>query len=197
MDQRLAGLEPDARQSRPAMVADGQANTKIYERTEGAAKAIQAMHGDSFSASRVDPGPKTNSISFGVKDEPPALPCRDDVLVENGATAPTSCLPFLEMRSPTAADGLLPIGEASRATRTTFNQPPLRLYSTEETNSKKTPTPYVAYDSIFFQMNNLPAALFCRRVIETKSGESRMFDPGGSRSSPRLPVSGIVARITL
>ena len=66
----------------------------------------------------------------------------------------------------TAAGGLLPTGEPSIATRTTVNQPPLRLYSIEEAKSTKTPTPYVSYDSIFFQMNNVPAAPFCRRVIE-------------------------------
>ena len=43
--QRLAGLEQDARQPLLAMEADGQADTKTPERTEGAAKAVQAMHG--------------------------------------------------------------------------------------------------------------------------------------------------------
>ena len=84
----------------------------------------------------------------------------------------------------------------SISTRIFFNQPPLPLYSTEEMNSK-TSTPYVSYDSRFFQMNNLPAAPSCRRVIGTKSEENRMFNLGGSRSSPRLPVFGIVARIAL
>ena len=89
--QRLAGLAQDARQPRLAMEADGPSDTKTRERTEGAAKAVQAMHGDSFSANRVDPDPIC-STSFGVKVEPPALPCRDDVVVENGAAAPKSCL---------------------------------------------------------------------------------------------------------
>ena len=149
-----------------------------------------------FSASRVDIGPKTNSTSFCMKAEPPALPCRDGVLVENGAAAPKSCLPSLEMRSPTAAGGLLPTGKGSIATRITFNHPPLRL-STEETSCKKTLIPYVSCDSSFSQKNNLPAASSCRRVIETKSGENRIFDPGGSRSSARLPVFGVVARVAL
>ena len=56
LEQHLASLEPDARQPRLAMVADGQANTKTPERTEGATTAVQAMHGDSCSATRVDPG---------------------------------------------------------------------------------------------------------------------------------------------
>ena len=84
-DQRVASLEQDARQARLAMEADGNADAKTRERTKGAAKAVQAMHGDRFCASRVDPGPKT---SYGVKAGPPALPCRDDVVVENGAAAP-------------------------------------------------------------------------------------------------------------
>ena len=116
------------------MVADESADKRTRERKEGAAKAVQAMHRDSFSASRVDPGPKTNSSSFGVKAEPPSLPCRDDVVVENGAAAPTSYLSPLEMRTTSAADGLLPTGKTSTTTKTNFNQPPLRLYSADETN---------------------------------------------------------------
>ena len=156
LDQRVASLEHDARQPRLAMVLDRRANTKTRERTEGVAKAAQAKHGDSCTEQRVYDGPKI-STCFGVMAEPPALPCRDDVVVENGAAAPKSCLPSLEMRSPTAAGGSLPTGEASIATMTTYNQPPLRLYSTEETDSKKTNLRariiYVSYDSSF-----LPAA---------------------------------------
>ena len=111
-DQREASQEQDARQSRLAMEADGTANSKTRERTEGAATVVQAMHGDSCTAQKVQDGPKT-STSFGVKAEPPDLPRREDVLVENGAAAPKSWLPSLEMRSPTAASGLLPIGKAS------------------------------------------------------------------------------------
>ena len=166
-DQREASLELNARQPRPAMEADGPADTKTSERTKGAAKAAQAMHGDSFSYSRVDPGPKTNSTSFGVKIEPPALPYRDDVVVDNGAAAPKSCLPPLEMRSPPAAGGLLPTGKTSRATHTTFNQPPLRLYSTEEANLW-TSVPSAWYDSSF-RRNKLLAAPSCRMVIQTKN----------------------------
>ena len=126
-DQHVTSLEQDARQPRFAMEADGPANTKTRECTEDVATAVQAMHGDSCSATRVDLGLKTNSTSFGVMAEPPDLPCREDVVVENDAS-PKSCLPFLEMRSPSAADDLLPTGEASIATRSTFIQPPLWLY---------------------------------------------------------------------
>ena len=40
MDQRLTSLEQDARQPRLAMEADGLADTKTRERTEGAATAV-------------------------------------------------------------------------------------------------------------------------------------------------------------
>ena len=89
--QRSASLEQDARQPRLAMEADVTADKKTRERTEGAAAVVQAKHRNRCSAKRVQASP-TNSTSFGVKAEPPALPRRDDVLVDNGAAAPKSCL---------------------------------------------------------------------------------------------------------
>ena len=62
--QRLASLEHDARQPRLAMEVDMQTDTKNYKRMEGATTAVQAMHGDSCSANRVDPDPMC-STSFG------------------------------------------------------------------------------------------------------------------------------------
>ena len=71
MSQRVSSLEQDARQSRLSMEADGQADTKTRERMEGAATAVQAMHGDSCSATRV-----MCSTSFGDGcTGPPAPPC--------------------------------------------------------------------------------------------------------------------------
>ena len=67
LEKRLTRLEHGSRQPRLAMEADGQANTKTRERTDGAATPVQAMRGDGFSARRVEPGPNTNSTSFGVK----------------------------------------------------------------------------------------------------------------------------------
>ena len=148
------------------MEADVPADTKTRERTEGAAKAVQAMRGNSVSANRVDPDPMC-STSFGVKAEPPALPWRDDVLVENGAAAPKLCLSPLEMRSPTAAGGLLPAGMASTATRTTFHQLPLWFCLNEETNSR-TSVLYASCYSSFGWINNQQAPSWWR-VIETKS----------------------------
>ena len=133
--QRVASLEQDARQPRLAMEADVKADKKTCERTEGAAKAVQAMHGDSFSATRVDPDPKS-STSFG--DDftgSRALSCsRDDALVGNGAAALKSCLSPLEMRSPTTTGGLLPADKASTTTRITFYQPRLRFCPIEKTS---------------------------------------------------------------
>ena len=96
----------------------GSADKKTRDPTKGTVKAVQAMHGDSFSASRVDPGPNTNSTSFGVKVESLALPCSDDVVAENGAAAPKSCLSPMEMRATSAARW--------------FTSPPQNLYSNKD-----------------------------------------------------------------
>ena len=53
--ERLASLQHDARQPRLAIEADGLADTRTRERTEGVATAVQAMHADSFSASGLIP----------------------------------------------------------------------------------------------------------------------------------------------
>ena len=148
IDEHVTRLEHGARQPRLAMKADEHARTKTLERTEGAATAVQAMRGDSCTAEqKVKDGPRT-SITCGVEAEPPALPCREDVLVEGGTTAPKSCLPSLEMRTTTAAGGLVRTGKTSTATETNFYQPPLRFCSTEETdletNCVKSSTPYVS-----------------------------------------------------
>ena len=121
-----------------------------------------------------------------MKAEPPDLPCRDDVLVEGGDAAPTSCLPSLEMCTTTAAGGLVPTGKTSAATETTFNEPLLRFYATEETNPKEeklwTSIPSAWYDSSFWKL--LPP-LSGLRVIETKPMQNKTLDPGGSQGHPR------------
>ena len=183
MDQRLASLKQDARQPRLATEADGPADTKTRERTEGAATAVQTMHEDSFSANRVDPDPIC-STSFGVKVEPSALPCRDDISVEDGAVAPNSCLSLLKMRTTTVANGLLSTGKTTTATKTTFDRPTPWFCLTEETNLG-TSTQSALSDSSFFRRNNLLAAPSCQMVIETKLGQNRIFDPGGSESRLR------------
>ena len=165
------------------------------EQTLGLASARRAPQqqykqcvGIAFSARRVEPGPTTNSTSFGVKAEPSALPCRDDVVVvESGPAASESCLPSMEMRPSTAAGGLVPTGEASNASETTSNQPPLRFCSTEKTDleakKSRTSVPSASYNSSSFR--RLSATPYCRRVVDTKSGQNRTFDPGGSRGHLR------------
>ena len=193
MDQHVTSLKHGARQPHLAMEADGPANTKTRERTEGVATAEQAVRGDGFPACRVEPGPNTNSTSFGGKAKSPALPCRDDVVVESGDAAPKSCLPSLEMCTSTAAGGLVPTGEASTATETNFNQPPLRFHSTEETDSEaslketnlRTSTQHALYDSSIFQESNLLLAPSSLRVIETKPMKNMTFDPGGPQGRLR------------
>ena len=114
-------------------------------------------------------------------------------MVESGDAALKSCLPSLEMRSSTAAGGLVPTGEASTATETNFNQTPLRFHSTEETDSEanskethlRTSTQYASYYSSVFQESNLLPAPSGLRVIETKSMQNRRFDPGGLQRHPR------------
>ena len=171
------------------MEADGQASTRTRERTEGASTAAQAMRGDCSSARQVEPGP-INSTSFGMKAEPPAHPCKDVSVVECGAAAFKSCLPSMEMRPSTAAGGLVPTGDASKASETTLYEPPLRFCLTEKIDLKaensRTSIPYASYDSSsVFQERNLSATPYCRRVVDRKSGQNRTFDPGGSRGHLR------------
>ena len=187
LEQLSECLEHEARQPRLAMEADGPADaTKTRERTEGAATAVQAMRGDGFSARRVEPGPNTNSTSFGVKAGPPAFLCRDDSVVESGAAAFESCLPSVEMRPPTAAGSLVSTGEASKALKITSNQPPLRFCSTEETDLEAknswTSISSASYDSSsVLRERNLSATPYCRRIVDTKSRQNKTFDPGGSQ----------------
>ena len=55
--------------------------------------------------------------------EPPALPCRDDVLVDIGDEAPKPCLSPVEMRALATASDLLLAGTTSTAMRTFFPRP--------------------------------------------------------------------------
>ena len=109
MSQRVSSLEQDAREPRLAMEADGQAHTKTRERTEGAATAVQALHGDSCSATRVHPDPMY-STSFGNDCTGPPTPSYsgENALVDNGAAAPKSFFPSLQIRSPTAVMAYFP-----------------------------------------------------------------------------------------
>ena len=168
------------------MEADGPADTKTRERTEGAATTVQSMHGDNCTAKKVRDGPKT-STSFGMKLEPPALPYRDEVLVENGDASPKSYLSPVEMRKSTSAGGLLHAGSASTNEAQGSNFPPqLISWSFRETSEKKnigtTRQTFTKYNCSWHP-----------KVIETKSGQNLGFDPARYyivRLSVRLHILG-------
>ena len=70
-NQRLAGLEHEARQPRLAMEADVETDKTTRKRTEGAPAADRAKHNrDSSSAKKANDGP-TSLTSFGKIAEPP------------------------------------------------------------------------------------------------------------------------------
>ena len=115
-----------------------------------------------------------------MKAGPPALPCRDNRVVESGAAAFESCLSSMEMRPSTAAGGLDPTGEASKASETTSN-----LLDRGDKNSW-TSISSASYDSSsVLQERNLSATPFWRRVVDAKSRQNRTSDPGGSRGHLR------------
>ena len=105
--QRSAGLEQDARQPRLAMEVGVTSNKKTRTRIENVA-ADRVKSGDNSSA-QIDPDTMCLA-SFGDDSTgPPALPCfRNDALVDKGAVAPKPCLSPVEIRTLTAAGGLLP-----------------------------------------------------------------------------------------
>ena len=82
-DQRLVGLEREARQPRFAMEADVRPDTKNLKRTNDAA-ADRAKHGDKSSFAQVDYDPMCLSSFGDDSTEPPALPCRNDALINKG-----------------------------------------------------------------------------------------------------------------
>ena len=155
-------------------------DTKNRNRMEDVA-ADRMISRDTLPANQVDPDQMCLTCFGDDFTGPPALPClENDALVDNGVAAPKPCLSPVEMRTRTAAGGLLPTGNASNATRTIYYRPRLRFCPTEETNSERTSIKYASYYSSFWWINNQLAAPFWRRIIETKSRQTLIFDPGGS-----------------
>ena len=117
-------------------------------------------------------------------------------MVKSGAAAFESRLLSMEMHPSTAAAGIVPTGEASKASETTSKQPPLRFCSTEETDleAKNSWTSILSasYDSSsVLQERNLSATPYCRRVVNTKSRQNSHFDPGDSQGPLRAcPLLG-------
>ena len=154
--QRLAGLNHKARQQRFAMEADIKPDTKTRKRTEDAA-ADRVKHGEKSSSGRVDHNPTCLTSFSDDSTEPPALPCRNDALVDKVTEAPKPCLSPVEMRAPTVTGGLLPSGPASTEMKTIF--PPPRLWNfcpTEEINFRTATSiqTYATYNS-FWQLKVL------------------------------------------
>ena len=83
--------------------------------------AERVISGDNLLPSQVDTDPICLTTFGDDSTESPALPrTRDHALVDNGAAAPKPCLSPAEMRTRTAAGGLLPAGTASTVTGIIF-----------------------------------------------------------------------------
>ena len=165
-NQRLAGLEHEARQQCLAMEADATPGTKARKRTEDAV-ADRAKHGDINSSARVDHDPMCLTSFSGNSTEPTILPCRYDAVVDKGTEAPKPCLSPFEIRTLTAAGGLLPARTASTAMRAIFPRPLFSLSLGEETEKRTSRTNF-----------NQLAPRCWRKVIPTKSRQTLVFDPG-------------------
>ena len=117
------------------MKADEQEDKKTHESTEDFAQ--DGILGD-ISSDRVhDPMRLT---SFGDKDytKPPALPCRDDVLFNQGHAVAKPCLSPVEIRKSTSAGSLQHAGATSiTKTQGTNFSPQLLPWSFRETSEEK------------------------------------------------------------
>ena len=113
--------------------------------------------------------------SFGDKDytEPPALPSRDDALVNQGHEVAKPCLSPVEIRKSISADSLQRAGATSTTKTQGTNFPPQLLpRSFRETSEEKkistTRQTFAKYNCSWHP-----------KVIETKSRQNMVFDPGG------------------
>ena len=137
-------------------------------------------NGDSSSA-RVNDGP-TSLTSFRMIAGPLAPErCIGDALVNNFAEAPKPHLPPMEVRVlSSATGGVLPAGTASTAMRTIFPLPPLSwiIYET------KVMCKYSSATDGKMNFNQLAPPCW-RKVIQTKSRQTLLFDSGGCSSHLR------------
>ena len=144
------------------------------------------MNGDDSSSARVDDGP-TSLISFAMIAEPPASEKYiGNALIDKGAEAPKSCLSPGEMRTKASAGGLLPAGTASTVMRAIFPRPFFSWSLGEDTKERTGQTKF-----------NQLAPLSWRTVIQIKSTQTLVIDPGGCSGHlpTRLPVSGRAMRV--
>ena len=169
-NQCRAGLQHQAQQPRLAVKADVQQDKETRESTEYFAQ--DGRLGDISSDPVHDPMRLT---SFGHQDytEPPALPCRDDALVNQDQEMAKPCLSPVEMRKSTPAGSLLHAGAASTNKAQGTNFPPQLLpWSFRETSEEKnictTRHTFAKYNRSWHP-----------KVTETKSRQNMVFDPGG------------------
>ena len=168
-NQRRAGLQHQAQQPRLAMKADVLEDKKIRESTEDFAQDGRLRD---IPSDRVH-DPMRLTI-FGDQDytETPALPCRDDALVNQGHEVAKPCLSPVEIRKSTSTGSLLHAGTTSITKTQGTNFPPQLLsWSFRGTSEEK---------------NNCTRQTFAKynrswhpKVIETKSRKNMVFDPGG------------------
>ena len=117
----------------------------------------------------------TSSISFGKTAKPQVIPlCRDYSLVCKGAKAPKPHFPPMEVRMlASAARGLLPAGIASIIMRAIIPPPPLSWRLCETKTGKHSST------TTAIQTRATYSSYWHRKVKETKSKQTLVFDPGG------------------
>ena len=152
------------------MKADVPEDKKTRESTEG---FVQDGRLGDISSDRVhDPMRLT---SFGDQDytKPPALPCRDNALVNQGQEMAKPCLSPVEIRKSTPAGSSLHAGAASTNKAQGTNFPPQLLpWSFRETSEEKnictTRQTFAKYNRSWHP-----------KVIDTKSRQNMVFDPGG------------------
>ena len=132
------------------------------------AAADRAKHGDTSSSARVDHDPMCLTNFGDDSTKPPALPCRDNTLVDKGAETPKSCLSPVEMRTLLAAGGLLLTGTASTAMRIIFPRPLFSWSIGEETEKRTSRANF-----------NQPCPRCRTKVIQTKPRQTLVFDFGG------------------
>ena len=128
----------------------------------------------------------TSLTSLGMKAETPALPRRNDFLVDKGAAAPKPCLSPVEMQTLTAAGDLLFAGKASTATRIIFYQPPLWFCPTEEISSRTTTRYAMDYSSIWkIKVKKNRGKLLCSIlvVLQVVCAPARFWKRGVGRFS--------------
>ena len=171
-NQRVAKLQHQVQQPRLATEADVRPDTKTLEHTKSA-EVDEEKYGD-ISSARVDDNP-TTLTNFANKVEPLA-PEKGigNALVNEGTEAPKTHLPPVEVRMLTStAGGLVLAGTVFTTLRAIFPPPPLpwSFCKTIEERSFST----ITIIHTFAKYNNF----WHSEVIETKSRQFLVFDPGG------------------